>query len=47
MNFKTFIILFLLGISCSCAITHQKNLENEREDNEVKRNLFEPRISTK
>jgi len=25
MNFKTFVILFLLGISCSCSITYEKS----------------------
>lgn len=31
MNFKTFIILFLLGISCSCAVTYEKNFPSDEE----------------
>lgn len=25
MNFKTFLILFLLGVSCSCTISYEHN----------------------
>jgi len=32
MNFKTFITLFLLGISCSCSITYEKNFGEDEEE---------------
>lgn len=31
MNLKTFTILFLLGISCSCTVTYEKNFPSEEE----------------
>lgn len=37
MNLKTFIILFLLGISCSCTITYEKNFGGEETEDEHKR----------
>ena len=34
MNLKTFTVLFLLGISCSCSTTYEKNFQetDERQD---------------
>ncbi len=34
MNIKTFIILFLLGVSCSCAMTYEKNFGGDSEKEE-------------
>jgi hypothetical protein len=34
MNTKTFIILFLLGISCSCSMTYEYNFGGEQPSQE-------------
>lgn len=36
MNFRTFLILFLLGISCSCAMTYEYNFDGEQSTQDNK-----------
>jgi hypothetical protein len=36
MNLKTFVILFLLGISCSCSLTYEKNFPVDEQNKEEK-----------
>lgn len=35
MNIKTFIVLFLLGISCSCTLTYEKNFPVDDVEHEA------------
>jgi hypothetical protein len=34
MNARTFIILFLLGVSCSCTMTYEKKFGEEQHEEE-------------
>lgn len=42
MNLKTFLILFLLGISCSCSMTYEKNfpVNDDKEDRSYENGTF-------
>lgn len=42
MNLKTFVILFLMGISCSCSMTFEKNIpaDSDEEDRSYETGTF-------
>lgn len=44
MNFKTFLILFLLGVSCSCSFHYEKSFGGDEEEQDHKDRTHEAAI---